>query len=73
MKINRPGKRCMKVRFKSKRDAYAARDLAASSGRVYDGVRAYECPWCKAFHLGHPPDRGHRAKTGYSRVGTNNV
>ena len=54
MKRKPLARRCGKVRFKSAKAAYQARDIATTQGAIYDGVHAYRCPWCKSFHLGHP-------------------
>lgn len=41
--------------FETKRDALDARDKANRSNR--SNMRAFRCPLCDAYHLGHPRGR----------------
>lgn len=43
-----------KVRYPTKREA----KRSCRSAEQYVGrMQAYRCPWCSAFHIGHPPPR----------------
>lgn len=65
MNPNRSSKCAGKHRHPSEGAAAAQiRSMAARLGDDPAALRAYPCPWCKGWHVGHvPPDQfAHRKK-----------